>query len=103
VIKDRYKIRYVIEPWDKPVPGPVTPVGDGQSVSADNSGYADYLFVVSGVEAPDGNLESMMVADTRRGVGASRAAMVAIRDLLNHLLDHPGADPAQPVLMPEMP
>ena len=47
-----YRMRYFVEPWDKPPEGVVTRTDQpGVSVSSDNYGYADALLVS---ESPDG-------------------------------------------------
>lgn len=84
----RYRFRYSVEPWDKPVP--TEDVGEraapGVRASNSNYGYTDRLFVVSFVEDEDGS-ESVLMLDSKDGPKLSREILETVRDQIDHYLD----------------
>lgn len=85
-----YKIRYMVENWDKPTDTESDKdsieVRPGVVVSGNDYGYADRLFLASFVE--QGNKTSVLLLDTVEGPHPSRETLERVRDAINHHIEH---------------
>lgn len=91
--KRTYAIRYLVDGWNKPVPAKDANgehVCDGVRISNSNYGYTDTLLVCSVIRDDVTNeIVSIFFADSDSMVGKpSRELMTAIRDEINHYLEH---------------
>lgn len=85
-VMHRYKIRYLIEAWDKPAPlDSSKPVMPGVRVSGNDYGYTDDLFVVSIVDL--GERESFLILSSSEGGPPGREMVEKIIDCLQHYLE----------------
>jgi hypothetical protein len=86
-----YKVRYLVEPWNKPPPENLGErVAPGIRVSNDNYGYTDVLFVGSVLLDGDGSYSSVALTSSEQtGTGMpSRKLLEAIKDQIEHMLEH---------------
>lgn len=81
----KYKIRYLVEPWNKPRGEAVPTMVDGVKVSVDNYGYADELFVASIMHEKAGG-ESILLLSSEGE--PTRALLEKIRTQIDHYLEH---------------
>ena len=79
-----YAIRYSIEPWNKPVPLVAfgQKIRNGITVSTDNHGYADRLFIISEVDC------TYLLLDSEEGANLSRERLLSIKEAIDHYLEH---------------
>lgn len=90
-MKGVYKVRYYVEQWGKEPAEETTKTGvPGVRVAGPNFGYTDILFVASIIQDDDGNLASILLLDSDSKVlpGPSRKVLEAVRDQINHQLEH---------------
>lgn len=85
----KYRIRYYLETGSFSRPQDAVQVRDGISVSNDNYGYADDVFVASILHDESGNPSSiLLLSGEGNPAGApSRKMLETIRDLINHTLE----------------
>jgi hypothetical protein len=85
----KFKLRYVVEPWDKAPAGKSTKTADGRvRASGDRYGYADDLFIISMSSV---GTKSWLLLDTRAPETFTRptiAQLTEVRDYLNHLIEN---------------
>lgn len=82
-----YKIRYSVEPWNKPVPVATREVVPGIRTAKGDYGYTDVLFLASVMLDEDGEIGSVLLLESGRG-SPSRKLLEVIRDQINHHLEH---------------
>lgn len=82
-----YGVRYYVEHWGKPREGVGKKVVDGISVSVNNHGYTDELFLASILNKKDGG-KSVLLMDSVNGIEPSREMLELVRDHISHHLEH---------------
>jgi len=87
-MQGKYAVRYLVEQWNKPRPEGGKKVRDGIVLSDDNHGYADAVFVASVMKTDDGEIGSILLLDSDNGHLPSRTMLEAVRDQINHHLEH---------------
>lgn len=100
--KDRvYKIRYLAEPWNKPIPPggaedePAIVEGEESIISStDNYGYTDTLFVASILEDKKGNISSVAIFDSNNCQYPSVEVLEAVKKAIDFRLEQLGRIPS---------
>jgi hypothetical protein len=87
VSKHKYGVRYKVEDWNKPRPAGGKQVQAGITVSDDDHGYADAVFVASIVRKPNGETESVLLLDSDSGGLPTREMLLLIREAIDHQLE----------------
>lgn len=80
--KEVYEIRYRVEPWGKPTEEMGEQVRPGIRVT-EEWGYTDRLFAASILENG-----SIILLDSKYGAEPDREVLEAVRDAINHHLEH---------------
>ena len=84
-----YKVRYLVEPWNRPpenlsdrrpMPGVV--------VSANNYGYTDTILVVSILRDKQGTPTSVLMLDSDSGGRPNRELLELVRQHIDHYLSN---------------
>lgn len=87
-----YKVRYSVEPWDRPRPadGEFVRMANGVTASPNNFGYTDVLFLASILLKEDGEIGSILLLDSsaKGGLGCNPKVLRAVRDMIDHHLEH---------------
>jgi hypothetical protein len=92
-----YRVRFMMDPdWNRPAPGieAMERTGPDTLKTSDNYGYADEVVIASLMrDLETGELASVRLccsegAVAPGGEGPSRAALEAVRDHINHYLEH---------------
>lgn len=87
--KPVYKVRYHIDhEWNKPPEEVCTSVRPGISLVDGKYGYTDILFVASIMLNENGEYGSILLLDTESCGHPSRKMLEAIRDQIEHNLEH---------------
>ena len=81
-----YKIRYMVQDWNKPRENQGKQVLPNVRVSDTNYGYADSLFVVSIMNDDAGNPASFLLLDSETMGMPSREMLLQIRAQIDHCL-----------------
>lgn len=89
-MKHVYKIRYLVELWNKPPQS--EDVGEssipGVRQSTTDYGYADDLFVASIVRSEDGKAESILLMDSISGSPPDKKMLELVKKQIEHYLEH---------------
>lgn len=88
----KYKIRYLVEDWNKPpdwVDVAATRASiPGVKVSNTDYGYTDRLVVASVIEHPDGTPASVLLCDSKTGGPPDREILEALLKQVQHQIQH---------------
>ena len=82
----KFKVRYMVEPWGKPKEGTFRRVHPNIQVSEDKYGYTDILFVGSIILDEKGKISSILLMDSETGSQVSREVLEAILYQVDHQL-----------------
>lgn len=84
----KYAIRYFVQEWNKPVPKDFVgeEVIDGVTMSKSDFGYTDQLVIISIID--DEESKSFLICDSKEQGPPSRETLIAIREAINHQLEH---------------
>lgn len=87
-----FKVRYSVEPWNKPVPNIENSKLESPGIRtvSDKYGYTDVLFLASCLQDDDGNIDSILILSSEDSSKPrpSRELLEAVRDQINHHLEH---------------
>lgn len=85
-----YKVRYSIEPWNKPVPPREigAEFAPGITKSKTDFGYTDILFIGSVLVDEEGEYSSIMLMSSEGNLIPSRKLLEAIKGQIEHMLEH---------------
>jgi hypothetical protein len=90
-VKDKYPIRYLVEPWNKPIDPDNKQrksVIPGVTVSTNNYGYTDQILIMSVIVGEDGE-ESVLILDSEsKGNIPTRRMLEICIQQCQHILDH---------------
>jgi hypothetical protein len=85
----KYRVRYKVQLWNKPVVSETRQGPPGVKVSKDDYGYTDEILVVSILKDGEGKTTSMAFFDSVSCNGQPpREMMEEIRDQIDHYLEH---------------
>jgi hypothetical protein len=89
-VSDRlYKIRYMVEEWNKPAGSKTRKTEfDGIKVSTDNYGYTDELLVASILHDEKGEIKSIGLFSSEGRLMPSRKLLEAVKSQIEHQLEH---------------
>jgi hypothetical protein len=86
----KYQIRYMVEPWDKPIPEDTNLTSMGGVVKRTDTpyGYTDEIILVSVVNQPDGGKDYKVFSSIDRSYPPSPQCLDLLEQALNHYRGH---------------
>lgn len=87
-----YHIRYKVEQWDKPVPESIrstaTKVASQVSVSSNDYGFCDDVFIASIIRNKEGEVVSVLLLDSISEGSPDRKTLELIKTQIEHHIEH---------------